>query len=157
MIYIFDDTFKQEELSAVQSWAEDLSEDDTWFELSELQYAQQLLNIAGKHFDLSSVIGCEMHINYDAPEPHRDKDEETWFTHRQLIHPLCSIVYYPKIEMQGGKLVFTEEGVTVTPKTNRTVIFRSDLLHSGTPCAGVRQSIGINPWDRLPLAHQTRE
>jgi hypothetical protein len=158
MIYIFDDTFKQEEIEAVQKWAVSLPRDDTWFEMSELLFAQQLFDLAGKYFDLSNTVGCEMHINYETPDPHKDKDEEAWFSNKQMIHPLCSIVYYPKIEIsQGGKLFFPDAGVVVTPKTNRTVIFRSDLLHSGTPCVGVRQSIGLNPWDRVPLTYQTRE
>jgi hypothetical protein len=156
MIHIVDNIFSDSELPQVQEWAEAMSHDDEWFEPSELAYAAQLIELAGKYFDLSSMIGCEMHINYDTPDPHKDKDEEAWFSHKQMIHPLCSIVYYPKIEMQGGKLVFPEEGVVVTPKTNRTVIFSSDLLHAGTPCAGIRQSIGINPWDKKPFAY-TRE
>ena len=153
MIYIFDNTFKQEEMDTVQEWAVSLPRDDTWFEMSELLFAQQLVDLASKYFDLNTTVGCEMHINYDTPYPHKDKDEDAWFSHKQMIHPLCSIVYYPKIEMQGGKLIFPEEGVVVTPKTNRTVIFRSDLLHAGTPCAGIRQSIGINPWDKKPFAY----
>ena len=154
MFYIFDNTFKKEELTAVQEWAESLPTGDTWFELSEISFASQLIDMAGKYFDLSSIIGCEMHINYDTPDPHKDKDEDAWSDYRKMIHPLCSIVYYPKIEMNhGGDLTFPKAGLVVTPKTNRTVIFRSDLLHSGTPFKGERQSIGINPWHRKPLAY----
>lgn len=154
MIHIFDNTFAEKDLAAVREWTETLSDDDTWFELSELGFAKQLVDLASKYFDLGNMIGCEMHINYDTPEPHKDKDEDAWFKHKQMIHPLCSIVYFSNIESnKAGKLVFPEQGVVVAPKTNRTVIFRSDLLHSGTPNTGVRESIGINPWDKRPLAH----
>ena len=157
MLHIFDDTFPIKDLKTVQDWAVSLSDDDTWFDISELSFATKLVEMADKHFDLSTMIGCEMHINYDTPDPHRDKDEDAWTIKRELIHPLCSIVYYPLIELkQGGQLLFPELGVSVTPKTNRTVIFRSDLLHAGTPCKGTRQSIGVNPWDKKPYAY-TRE
>ena len=153
MFHIFDNTFEEKELKAVQKWAVSLSEDDTWFDMDQISFASQLVDIASKHFDLSEMIGCEMHINYDTPDPHKDKDEDAWFIKKELIHPLCSIVYYPLVEAKGGELVFPQHGVRITPKTNRTVIFRSDLLHAGTPCKGVRQSIGINPWDRKPYAY----
>ena len=154
MLYIFDNTFPDDKLAAVQEWAENLPYDDTWFDLNELSYGKHLFDMATKYFDLLDTIGCEMHINYDEPDPHHDKDEDAWFDNKQLIHPLCSIVYYPKIEkLQGGKLVFPNEGVVITPKTNRTVFFRSDLLHAGTPFKGTRQSIGINPWRKKPLAY----
>ena len=154
MFHIFDDTFAEKDLKAVQHWAVSLSDDDTWFDSDQLSFASQLVDMASKYFDLSAMIGCEMHINYDTPNPHKDKDEDAWSIRRELIHPLCSIVYYPLVNVsKGGNLFFPEYGVSIAPRTNRTVIFRSDLLHAGTPCTGIRQSIGINPWDKKPFAY----
>ena len=154
MIHIIDNTFPENELEGVQRWASSLPVDDTWYELHNMMFGKTLLDIASRYFDLSDAVGCEMHVNYHTPFRHYDKDEHAWRFNKQLIFPLCAIVYYPKIEMVGGQIIFPEADVGVTPKTNRTILFRGDLLHEGVPFDGYRQSVGINPWLNKPMKYR---
>lgn len=153
MIHIIDNFFSKEELPQVQAWANALETYDSWFELQKMGYGDDLVAAARLYFDLSSAIGCEMHRNDHTPFKHYDKDEELYAKEGKLSFPLCGIVYYPFINMQGGHLIFPDDEVAVGPKTNRAVFFRGNLLHDGVPFTGIRQSVGINPWSKKPLAY----
>lgn len=154
LVHVVDDVFPQDILHAVQQWANQLPEVDTWYEFENMFYGNDLVEMAKEYFDLTGAIGCEMHRNYLQPKPHHDKDEKLYATTGEMKFPLCGIVYYPFIAMRGGHLIFPEAEIAVGPKTNRAVFFRCDLFHDGVPFEGVRQSVGINPWTELPLAYK---
>lgn len=154
LVHVVDNVYSHDILPSVQQWANKLPICDTWYDNKHLSYASHLIQEAAKYFDLSSSIGCEMHVNYEEPKKHYDKDEKLFRTTGEIIFPLCSIVYYPFIDMEGGQIIFPGEGIAITPVTNRAIFFRGNLLHDGNPFTGVRQSIGINPWAKLPLAYE---
>jgi hypothetical protein len=134
-----------------------MPEDDSWFNFDQHPCVDEMLKIAGKYFDLSEAIGYEMHKNVTGGdyklEYHIDKDEQLFSTTGILSLPLCSIVYYPKIEdMQGGDLVFDD--LMLKPITNRFVMFSSHLPHGVKDHSGSRLSVGINPWKEKPVAYR---
>jgi hypothetical protein len=126
---------------------------DTWFDFGQHPCVEQLIKISGKYFDVSAAIGYEMHKNVIGPKYHYDKDEMLFETTGVLSLPLCSIVYYPKVEnMQGGDLVFND--LILLPIPNRLVIFSPDRMHGVNDHTGTRISVGINPWAEKPLAYR---
>lgn len=155
LIHVIDDFYPNHLLPDVQRWADGLSIHDQWYELEDMSYGYDMFMAASEFFNLESAIGCEMHVNYHSPKKHHDKDEVLCRTTGKLMFPLCSIVYYSRIQMNGGHLIFPEAEIAVAPKTNRIVFFKGSLLHDGTPFTGTRQSIGINPWASLPLAYRS--
>ena len=112
-----------------------------------------LLNLAFKNFNISHMIGFEYWAHYNSGANwHFDKDEVELQTTGQLHLPLCGIVYYPLIEnLDGGCFVTHHE--RIKPKTNRAIIFSSNLEHMVEPFSGTRLSVSINPWNRKPKAH----
>jgi hypothetical protein len=153
MVHIFDDFFDVD-LEKAQKWALSLNHYDTWYENSNLDFAQKMLDLASNYFDLSEYIGCEMHINRHTPNRHYDKDELHFKRTGEFVFPLCGIVWYNYIdEIVGGEIVFPDIDVSVKPKTDRLIIFQNNLLHEGKPFQGTRMSVGINPWSKKPLAY----
>ena len=153
MIIVLDDI----RIAGVEEIVPNMPEDDTWFNLDQHPCIDEMLKIAGKYFDLSESIGYEMHKNVTGDGYkvlyHIDKDEQLFNTTGILSLPLCSIVYYPKIEdMQGGDLVFDD--LMLKPITNRFVMFSSHLPHGVKDHSGSRLSIGINPWKEKPVAYR---
>ena len=64
---------------------------------------------------------------------------------RQTRFPLCSVVYYVKVDkLKGGKLHVEDD--IVTPKSNRMVIFSPELNHCVEPHMGDRVAFCVNPW-----------
>ena len=149
MILILDDIL----VPGVEDILPDMPEGDTWFDFGQHLCMDELLKISGKYFDISSAIGYEMHKNVIGPKYHYDKDEMLFTTSGVYSFPLCSIVYYPKVEnMQGGDLVFND--LILLPIPNRLVIFSSNLMHGVNHHTGTRISVGINPWSEKPMAYR---
>jgi hypothetical protein len=130
-----------------------------WFEGSLQQYLSgtcfmpDCLKAASKYYDLTNMIGCEMWCHYNTrPDWHYDKDEQLWQETKEIKSPLCSIVYYGLInDLVGGK--FMTETVTITPKTNRLIIFSSGIHHKVEKYTGDRLAIALNPWNIKPKAY----
>lgn len=99
--------------------------------------------------DLSSMQGFECWAHRTTrPGWHVDKDEGM----RELQTPLCSIVYYPCIEnLTGGRFLTNTE--TVTPRTNRMIVFSPGIYHGVEEWSGTRFSVAINPWDHRPVSY----
>lgn len=154
IIHVIDDFYPDHLLPEVQKWALTLPTDDTWYDLEDLFYGHDLFIMSDGLFNVNGAVGCEMHINYHTPHKHYDKDEELFRQTGKLSFPLCGIVYYPFINMEGGQIVFPDAGIAITPKTNRAIFFKGNLLHDGVPFVGTRQSIGINPWREVPLTYR---
>ena len=149
MIIVLDDI----RIAGIDEIVPNMPQVDTWFDFDQHPCIDEMLKIAGKYFDLSKSIGYEMHKNMYSLGYHVDKDEQLFNTTGVLSLPLCSIVYYPKIEdMQGGDLVFDD--LVLLPVTNRFVMFSSHLPHGVKDHSGTRISIGINPWKEKPVAYR---
>jgi hypothetical protein len=112
-----------------------------------------LLNIAAKNFNLTDIIGFEYWAHYNSGvDWHFDKDELESEKTGKLVFPECSIVYYPLIEnLEGGCFITKHD--SIKPKTNRAIIFSSDIEHKVDSFTGTRLSVSINPWNRKPQAH----
>lgn len=87
----------------------------------------------------------------DQVPTHQDKDETLYQTTGKVITPIFSAVYYPSVSgFVGGELEL--QGVTITPRTNRSVIFAGHLLHRVCQVrSGTRHSIVINGWAGAPM------
>jgi hypothetical protein len=156
MIHIFDDALPEEDLAEVQSKMWQWPVDDTWFDFGSDPVVEKIIGIAGRYFDLSSALGYEMHRNDHTPYPHYDKDEALYKKTGQVRFSLCGIVYYPyEKDLEMGHLLFNE--ISIKPITNRLVVFRPDLFHTGVQHKGTRVSIGINPWDNKPLSYVSEQ
>ena len=131
-----------------------------WFEGDLQQYLNgtcfisDCLKVVSKYYDLTNIIGCEMWChNNTRPEWHYDKDEQLWQETKEMKTPLCSIVYYGMVnDLIGGK--FITEDITVTPKTNRLIIFSPNTHHTVEEYTGNRLAIAINPWNIKPRLYQ---
>ena len=149
MIIVLDDI----RVDGVEEIIPNIPQGDTWFDFLQHPCIDELITIASKYFDLNGAIGYEMHKNIIGPKYHHDKDEKLFHETGKLSFPLCSIVYYPKIEnMQGGDLVF--DNLMLMPIPNRFVAFSSNLMHGVNDHTGTRISIGINPWLEKPSVYR---
>jgi hypothetical protein len=121
-----------------------------WYDYGVSPLHEKILEIAKEHFDLSQTTGYEMWVNQKAVGWHFDHDEYIYKRTEELIFPAVSIVYYAHIEnMQGGD--FTSESFRCTPKTNRLVMFSSDIYHAVYDYTGTRFAISMNPWNNRPV------
>jgi hypothetical protein len=108
---------------------------------------KKILDMVNKYFDLSSMTGveCWSHINTH-PGWHVDSDDIHKSKTNEIKTPICSIVYYAKIEnIIGGDLITETE--RYTPKTNDVITFSKGLPHMVEPFTGQRIIIAINPWE----------
>jgi len=112
-----------------------------------------LLTRASQFFDLSDMIGSEYWAHYGTrPDWHIDKDEKLYQMSGNTECPICSIVYYADVDADGGK--FITETATVTPVTNRMIVFSPGLMHGVEPYTGTRLSVAVNPWASKPLGYK---
>ena len=114
------------------------------------ELVKTIMDKANNYFDLSELKYYEAwtHENTIPGGMHYDKDE-LLYIEGELKFPLCSTVFYPNVskDIEGGRLLFHDEGVIVEPRFNRLVIFSPGLLHGVEPFRGKRTSININPWE----------
>jgi hypothetical protein len=153
MIIIIDDVFNENDINFIRENIPLYPTNDTWFDKGKNNFIDIIIDQCSKYFDLSGMIGYEMHKNIIGPDYHQDKDELLFLTKGIKSFPLCGIVYYPLIEnLSGGELKF--ENLSVKPINNRLVIFSPSLPHMVNPHKGTRISLGINPWNSKPLAYR---
>jgi hypothetical protein len=132
---------------------------EQWFEgalkdyLDGSSFISDCLKTVSKYYDLSTMIGCEMWCHHNTrPDWHYDKDEQLWRETNEIKVPLCSIVYYGLVDnLIGGK--FMTETISVTPKTNRLIIFSPNTHHTVEEYTGNRLAIALNPWNNKPKAY----
>jgi hypothetical protein len=115
----------------------------------------KLLKIAQHWFpEIKIFTGYELWANTQVKPTigwHKDKDEILYKKKKLFRFPICSIVYFPKIEkMTGGE--FETASATIKPESNMMIIFESGLRHRVKPWTGHRMSVAINPWYNMPLS-----
>jgi hypothetical protein len=129
--------------------------DIRWYDKDYDENITQVLNIVGRYFDLSDILGYEIWCNdlkQHAPSWHYDKDEKLFNETGQFSFPKCSIVYYAMIHnLEGGD--FTSKDLRFTPITNRLVAFSPGIEHHVYPYTGMRFAVSINPWSKKPSSY----
>ena len=159
MITILDDivgnpTFEGDCIQILENNKKNTNEtnfNERWYSLDEehifKDFCVQMINVASNFFDLTSCKGYEFWSqNNTRPQNwHIDQDEQLVAKTNQTRFPLCSMVYYVKVnDLKGGKLHIEDD--IITPKTNRLVIFSPQLNHCVVPFVGDRISLCVNPW-----------
>lgn len=131
-----------------------------WFSKKSLarEYQKQIISHAIKYYDLSDMVGWEEwgHVAgiREFPESHQDKDEHLAAETGEVKTPICSCIYYHKVDnLKGAELYLLEEDDenkivdTVTPQTNMLVLLDPGVWHGISPyISGTRSTININPW-----------
>mgnify|MGYP006256260619 FL=1 len=124
---------------------------ERWYSLDQEHHFQdfcvKMINIAASFYDFSTCSGYEFwsHYNTRPSDWHIDQDEQLKNITGQTRFPLCSMVYYAKVEnLKGGNLHIEDD--IIRPKSNRLVIFSPKLDHFVEPLRGDRISLCINPW-----------
>lgn len=157
MLIILDDVLELTELLTIQEYfSVDLNRDMHWVPSTYSGIAEfrspmsALLQVTNKYVDLSMMQGAEYWSHFGTkPEWHIDKDEVLCRRTGEVKTPICSIVYYAKVEaLIGGK--FLTETEQVTPVQNRMIIFSPNILHGVETYEGYRMSVAINPWTYCP-------
>lgn len=139
---VFDDETRQAFIDFNYERPED--GDEKFYHLGTNPYHEKVIDIAREYFDLSEAIGYEMWCNLSQLHMHQDKDERK-IEKGILSLPLCSIVYYPLVNIvSGGK--FITDCLNYTPKQNSLIIFTSSIFHMSSFYNGKRMAIAINPF-----------
>ena len=159
MVTILDDivgnpTFESDCIQILENNKKNTNEtnfNERWYALDEehifKDFCVQMVNVASNFYDLTSCIGYEFWSqNNTRPQNwHIDQDEQLVAKTNQTRFPLCSMVYYVKVnDLKGGKLHIEDD--IITPKTNRLVVFSPQLNHCVVPFVGDRISLCVNPW-----------
>ena len=144
-LWVVQDYFKHAEYRQMR-WV-----DGTLDELLELQSPlSMILSVVSRTFGLTGMSGIEQWV-HDGTKPdwHIDKDEVLVRRTGALATPICSIVFYAKIDsLTGGK--FMTDDMILTPKTNRLVAFGPGIRHGVEDFTGIRVAVAINPWAVKP-------
>ena len=123
-----------------------------WFNTPKRLYQEKILATASKCFDLSSMVGFE-EWHHDPfwrslPSEHYDKDEVLYQETEETVFPLCSCIYYFKIEGLVGASLVIDDKDTIVPESNMLVVMSPGVWHKVTEYeTGTRVSLNINPWD----------
>tara|TARA_R110000751_G_scaffold241647_2_gene342099 strand:- start:53 stop:550 length:498 start_codon:yes stop_codon:yes gene_type:complete len=118
---------------------------------SEESYLKNIfLKEAAKIYSFSRFKGFEEWTqNNTQCNSHIDKDEGYFNRTGKLKFSICSVIFYIEIkDLKGGELILEKD--TITPKTNRLVIFNPGIPHSVNSFKGIRRVLLINPWSYKP-------
>lgn len=164
-IIVIDDVLSLHDVAAFQDQhfcLENNSIPNAWADKGVVPpYFQNLVSVVEKHVDISKAVGYEwwtQKSTYSGKGWHYDLDENIWINQLKVVPPICSIVYYPLVaHMKGGD--FITEDIRITPKTNRMIIMKPNVLHMIAPYnqeEATRWSFLCNPWTyKLEWANQT--
>ena len=158
MIIVIDDFFsKNDHVEILRQYESDMFPDhDSYFKRDTHAFIEKIISSSRKYVDYGNHVGYEMHYNGSVLNPHRDKDQDLFFKTKEQVFPLIGLVYYIKAKGTGGELVFPEDGASISPRERRLIIFERHMLHLVNEFQGERVSLGINPWDNIPLAYRSR-
>lgn len=149
MIVIVDDVLNHQQKLEMQSYCQ-FNSPFNWKDFT-IQNAEQLADAAvgkiiltvSKFFDLSEMVGFEYWTNHNVDKDwHYDTDESD----REERYPICSIVYYPQVDILSGGNFITETE-SIKAKENRLLCFSPGIYHKVESFEGQRVSIAINPWN----------
>ena len=156
MIVIIDNFFSKSNHAEIleQYESDQFPNHDAYFSRGHHIFVEEIIKASRKYVDYDDHVGYEMHFNGSTLNPHRDKDQKLFWETEEQVFPMIGLVYYIKASTDGGKLVFPEDGATVTPKERRLIIFERHMLHYVIEFKGERVSLGINPWDHVPTAYR---
>jgi hypothetical protein len=150
MIQILDDVLSEEDRQAcIEYWKTHQLTLLHWHTTAEY-WQSILIQKAREVFDLKTMVGFECWSHKTTkPQWHVDQDEGL----KEVVTPLCSLVYYPIIEnLIGGK--FLTETETIVPRTNRLLIFSPGIYHGVENFVGTRHSVAINIWHYKPTNYK---
>jgi hypothetical protein len=108
---------------------------------------RKILEVAGQYQNLSKTVGCECWSHFNTGPPwHIDRDDLLFHQTGEIQTPICSIVYYARINnLRGGN--FKTRTESITPVHNSMLMFGPGIEHAIDEFNGERISIAINPWD----------
>jgi len=145
------ETFLQVKKSSLENLDGENLVDYVWYDLEEehsfYDLCFRLINCASQYYDLSFCSGYEFWSqNNTRPKGwHYDKDEQLKHNTGRINFPICSMVYYIKVQnLKGGKLHLHDD--IITPKENRLIIFPPATYHFVEDFKGERTSLLLNPW-----------
>lgn len=144
---IQDDFLTDEELTTYQSICKEES-----FKYKTDSYdnfdagSRKILDFAKKYYDFSLLHTVEMWTNYNQATPvwHTDHDMKYFVDNLVERYPICTLVFYPYVQCEGG--ILETETEIVEPKTNRIVCFGPGIKHHIRSFTGDRVSVVYNPW-----------
>ena len=125
---------------------------ETWYPLNLSHdydiLCKSLLSECKEYYNLSNYVGYEFWTqnNTRPSDWHYDKDENYYNLTGSYKYPICSIVYYLKVNNLEGGLLHLEDNI-IFPKRNRMVIFPPGICHYVEDFSGERVSILVNPWN----------
>ncbi len=167
MLVILDDVLSENQLDSFHIGLKTVDRDNSknrylrkW---NEIKFAHPLLKVTSKYFNLKrhyryelwQNIGCSivphsLTINAGLGW-HTDKDEDMWEEKGIMSIPLFGMVYYVSVGCSGGDLIL-ENGIRISPKPNRLVLFSSGTIkHCVEEHEGHRYAFLINIWDKKKL------
>jgi len=149
---VIDDVFDQDTTTRLYESVDNSTRNPFFYKLGESHFHDNFsyatLDVASHYFNLKTCIGYEFwtRLNRCVGGWHQDKDERLFDEQGVVKFPLCSIIYYPYIDMKGGELLLGSD--KILPKTNRLVIFAAGIPHNVEDFTGNRISMMVNAWDR---------
>lgn len=118
-----------------------------YFYAGQNKIIDSLIDQARKYFDLSGCQYYEMWANDHGVGMHLDMEPNAWNKDKSVVLPMCTLVYYPVVELESGGKFFTDD-IELVPKQNSMVIFSAGIYHGVESFTGKRLSLAINPIDR---------
>jgi hypothetical protein len=121
-----------------------------WVEKNQTHYGvAKLVSKALQYFQIQHFAGLEIWTHYNSrPDWHYDRDEKKYERERVNSFPLCSIIFYPRINIVSGGELVIKDGITIQPRTNRLVLMSPGTYHKVEPFVGERFSLLVNVWDK---------
>ena len=105
----------------------------------------------------AKLVGFEYWANELGPRDslaiHSDVDEYLYVKHRQLRCAQIGVIYFGACtDLRGGELVF-EDGIIVSPRSNRCVVFFGATRHGVERISnGSRSTVVMSIWDHATQA-----
>tara|TARA_A100001515_G_C4430139_1_gene163383 strand:+ start:34 stop:534 length:501 start_codon:yes stop_codon:yes gene_type:complete len=150
---VIDNVLDSDSVSRLKESIDESTRDPFFYMMSDRHlydnFSLSMIEIAKQFYDLSSSVGYEFwtRLNRCVGGWHCDKDERLYDEQKIVSYPLCTIIYYPHVDMKGGELLLGDD--KILPKTNRMVIFAPGIPHNVEDFTGERISMMVNPWNRI--------